>query len=252
MASSKSKNLLSCSTLISYLKTLEEETLSDLYNHPATCLAVFRELPELSKQFVMRLFYVEQAVPQAVVLSWVNQANHGDKAKEASTALSDLGIWKDTAMPGGLPAWILDKTFRTNLKIVMIGGGEPWTMAPLAEKDPYERDVNFLDQYSQERWDTVLHYLVGSSQQSGVSLDAVKILLHSGLMTTDPEDPNQHHITKSGFQFLLMETSSQVSPKRILRETEKINKNPHFFSLLGLVFYAAIPRYHHYAKHEPS
>ena len=83
MASTKSKNLLSCSTLISYLKTLEEETLSDLYNHPATCLAVFRELPELSKQFVMRLFYVEQAVPQAVVLSWVNQANHGDKAKEA-------------------------------------------------------------------------------------------------------------------------------------------------------------------------
>ena len=125
-------------------------------------------------------------------------------------------------------------------------------MAPLAEKDPYERDVNFLDQYSQERWDTVLHYLVGSSQQSGVSLDAVKILLHSGLMTTDPEDPNQHHITKSGFQFLLMETSSQVSPKRILRETEKINKKTHFFSLLGLVFYAAIPRYHHYAKHEPS
>ena len=83
-------------------------------------------------------------MPQAVVLSWVNQANHGDKAKEASTALSDLGIWKDTAMPGGLPAWILDKTFRTNLKIVMIGGGEPWTMAPLAERDPYERDVNLI------------------------------------------------------------------------------------------------------------
>ena len=68
----------------------------------------------------------------------------------------------------------------------------------------------YLDQYAQERWDTVLHYLVGSSQQSGVSLDAVKILLHSGLMTTDPNDSSQHHITKAGFQFLLMETSSQV------------------------------------------
>ena len=57
---SNSSALLSCSTLISYLKTLQGETLSDLYNHPATCLAVFRELPELAKQFVMRLFYVEQ------------------------------------------------------------------------------------------------------------------------------------------------------------------------------------------------
>ena len=88
--------------------------------------------------------------------------------------------------------------------------GEPWTMAPLSEPDPNKREVEYLDKYAQERWDTVLHYLVGSSQQSGVSLDAVKILLHSGLMTTDPNDSSQHHITKAGFQFLLMETSSQV------------------------------------------
>ena len=44
---------------------------------------------------------MEQAVPQAVVLSWVNQASYGEKAKESSTALTELGIWKDTAMPGG-------------------------------------------------------------------------------------------------------------------------------------------------------
>ena len=88
--------------------------------------------------------------------------------------------------------------------------GEPWTMAPLNEPDPNKRDISYLDQYAQERWDTVLHYLVGSSQQSGVSLDAVKILLHSGLMTTDSSDSSTHHITKAGFQFLLMETSSQV------------------------------------------
>ena len=83
-------------------------------------------------------------------------------------------------------------------------------MAPLNEPDPNKRDISYLDQYAQERWDTVLHYLVGSSQQSGVSLDAVKILLHSGLMTTDSSDSSTHHITKAGFQFLLMETSSQV------------------------------------------
>ena len=81
---SNSSTLLSCSTLISYLKTLQGETLSELYNHPATCLAVFREMPELAKQFVMRLFYVEQAVPQAVILSWVNKAKSGKGAKEAT------------------------------------------------------------------------------------------------------------------------------------------------------------------------
>ena len=126
------------------------------------------------------------------------------------TALTELGIWKETAMSGGMSAWILDKTFRANLKVVLIGGGEPWVMAPTVEPDPNRRDVAYLDQYAQERWDTVLHYLVSSSQQTGVSLDAVNILLHSGLMARDTDDPNQHIITKSGFQFLLMETSSQV------------------------------------------
>ena len=83
-------------------------------------------------------------------------------------------------------------------------------MSPCIDLDPNKRDVAYLDQYGQERWDTVLHYLVNSSQQTGVSLDAVNVLLHSGLMTRDPDDTNQHIITKAGFQFLLMETSSQV------------------------------------------
>ena len=88
--------------------------------------------------------------------------------------------------------------------------GEPWVMSPCIDLDPNKRDVAYLDQYGQERWDTVLHYLVNSSQQTGVSLDAVNVLLHSGLMTKDSDDTNQHMITKAGFQFLLMETSSQV------------------------------------------
>ena len=43
-------------------------------------------------------------------------------------------------------------------------------MSPTIEIDPNRRDVAYLDQYAQERWDTVLHYLVSSSQQTGVSL----------------------------------------------------------------------------------
>ena len=50
---------------------------------------------------------------------------------------------------------------------------------------------------------------MGSPQQTGISHDAVRILLHAGLMKINEED-GTHHITKSGFQFLLMETSSQV------------------------------------------
>ena len=81
-----------------------------------------RELPPLGKQFVMRLLYVEQAVPKAVVSSWVNSHIGASSLTQANEALTELGVWQETSMPGGLPAWILKNTFRHNLKIVLTGG----------------------------------------------------------------------------------------------------------------------------------
>lgn len=37
-------------------------------------LMFFRELPELARQYVIRILFVEQPVPQAVVASWGSQA----------------------------------------------------------------------------------------------------------------------------------------------------------------------------------
>lgn len=36
--------------------------------------------------------------------------------------LSDLGVWRSTAIRGGLPAWELTPTFKQNLKISLLGG----------------------------------------------------------------------------------------------------------------------------------
>lgn len=60
------------------------------------------------------------------------------------------------------------------------------------------------------RWETVLHYMVASSQQGGISADAVRTLLQAGLMSPDEAQGGAPVITRSGFQFLLMERSSQV------------------------------------------
>lgn len=60
--------------------------------------------------------------------------------------------------------------------------GKPWSMSSALEADNKARDVSFLDAYSLERWECVLHYMVGSQQQEGISADAVRILLHAGLM----------------------------------------------------------------------
>jgi len=200
---------LESKNLHDYLKTLPQEVLDNLYNHPATCLAVFRELPPLAKQLIVRLIYIEQAIPQAVVTSWVSHHYH-KQSKVSQETLTSLRVWKETSMSGGLKSWLLNPTFRSNLKMALAGGGQPWTMSAYLEEDPRGRDVTFLDNYASERWETVLHYMVASSQQAGISQDAVRTLLQAGLMAKDEAQNNAPVITRSGFQFLLMDRSSQV------------------------------------------
>lgn len=66
--------------------------------------------------------------------------------------------------------------------VLFTNSGKPWTMSSALDPDSKARDIAFLDSYSAERWECVLHYMVGSQQQEGISVDAVRILLHAGLM----------------------------------------------------------------------
>lgn len=98
----------------------------------------------------------------------------------------------------------------------MVFSGRPWTMSNLLETDSKARDIAFLDNYAMCRWRCVLHYMVGAGgsnpvkgAEEGISPDAVRILIHSNLMRQDESDGNPM-ITKQGFQFLLMDTHSQV------------------------------------------
>lgn len=57
-----------------YIASLPPTIIERLYGKSsANCLAVFRELPLLAKHYVMRLLFVEQTIPQAVVSSWLKQ-----------------------------------------------------------------------------------------------------------------------------------------------------------------------------------
>ncbi|XP_048514235.1 general transcription factor IIH subunit 4 isoform X2 [Athalia rosae] len=200
---------LQSKNLHEYLKTRPAETLKKLYHNPPICLAVFRELPEIARHYVMRLLFVEQPVPQAVIASWCSKL-HTDEHQKVVKILNELNIWREASIPGGLPGWILNSTLKKNLKVVLLGGGKPWTMSSQLETDNKPRDVTFLDQYALERWECVLHYMVGSQQQEGISADAVRILLHAGLMKRD-EDDGSPVITQAGFQFLLLDTASQLN-----------------------------------------
>ncbi|GFO00637.1 general transcription factor iih subunit 4 [Plakobranchus ocellatus] len=197
---------LVCKDLHTYLRSLTPSVLDKLYCHPATCLAVYRDLPELARHYVMRILFVEQAVAQAVVKQWSNTSP--EEQVEAAAALMELRVWYEQPLPGGMPGWLLNPTFRKNLSTALLGGGTPWLGTKDLTPDKYAKDIPFLDKYALERWECVLHFMVGSNEGSdGVNKDITDILLHSHLMRVDDGEPS---ITAEGFQFLLMDTSSQV------------------------------------------
>uniref|UniRef100_A0A8C0KZC0 General transcription factor IIH subunit 4 n=1 Tax=Canis lupus dingo TaxID=286419 RepID=A0A8C0KZC0_CANLU len=199
---------LQCRNLQEFLGGLSPGVLDRLYGHPATCLAVFRELPFLAKNWVMRMLFLEQPLPQAAVALWVKK--EFSKAQEESTGLlSGLRIWHTQLLPGGLQGLILNPIFRQNLRIALLGGGKAWSddtsqLGP----DKHARDVPSLDKYAEERWEVVLHFMVGSPS-AAVSQDLAQLLSQAGLMkSTEPGEPPC--ITSAGFQFLLLDTPAQL------------------------------------------
>ncbi|XP_074652344.1 general transcription factor IIH subunit 4-like isoform X2 [Tubulanus polymorphus] len=210
MSSISNKTTIVCKNLHEYLTQLPDTVLDRLYNNPATCLAVIRQLPVLGQHFVMRLLFVDQAVPQAIVSSWI--LNSCDKKyNETSKILKDLKVLQEEVIPGGLRGWILNSTFKSNFKIALLGGGNVWPGSGTAQgADKHSKDVTFLDNYAMERWECVLNFMVGSKETTqGMSRDIVEILLFAGLMKVD-DSGGIPRITPSGFQFLLMENSSQI------------------------------------------
>lgn len=145
------------------------------------------------RHYVMRLIFVEQPVPQAVIASWCSKL-HAEEHEHVVRVLHELNVWRETAIPGGMPGWILNSTFKKHLKIALLGGGRSWTMSNQLETDSKPRDVAFLDSYALERWECVLHYLAGSQQQEGkntrccISQNFILLFLkHSKFVVNIPE-----------------------------------------------------------------
>ncbi|MGH0128057.1 UNVERIFIED_CONTAM: hypothetical protein FKN15_036102 [Acipenser sinensis] len=177
----KLREQLRCKNLHEFLKELSPAVLDRLYNHPATCLAVFRELPQLAKNYVMRMLFLEQPLPQAAVAYWVKKENQKEH-EESTGVLSGLRLWHTQQLPGGLQGLILNPIFKDNLRIALLGGGKAWADdTSQFGPDKHARDIDSLDKYAIERWEVILHFMVGSPS-AAVSQDLAQLLIQAGLM----------------------------------------------------------------------
>lgn len=134
----------------------------------------------------------------------------------ACNALKELGIVIRKIISADLGGWTLNELFRANLKVTLIGGGQKWEVQPMTEKDdkrPKDEAQFFsmLEAYPIDRWEQILHFMVGLRDEDfkGVSTETRQALVHSKLIVFDPNEV-MPCITSDGFQFLLMDTKSQI------------------------------------------
>lgn len=84
---------------------------------------------------------------------------------------------------------------------------------PCTEPDANAVSVAFLDDYARTRWESILHYMVGSEGADLPRPPVLYLLRASGLMQhASPKRPDDSDltITSRGFQFLLEDVNTQL------------------------------------------
>ncbi|KAI9136665.1 transcription factor Tfb2-domain-containing protein, partial [Paraphysoderma sedebokerense] len=186
-----------------YLEQLPQQTFTRLFNQPSTCLAVYRLLPSLAKQIIMRLLYIQHPISESDLSSWCYK-EHLLKQKESLLKLKKLYI---LFAKNGF--WHLNETFRVGFRNALTGSGNHNSFGLLAHtsaKTNIEVDIPFLDRYATEQWESILHYMVGTSVKRPPNA-VLNLLQRSGLMAVDIE---KMKISSKGFQFLLQDVNTQV------------------------------------------
>ncbi|KAA8898434.1 hypothetical protein TRICI_006563 [Trichomonascus ciferrii] len=198
---------MASSSVNEHLEGLPEAVLTRLYQSPATCLAIFRLLPTMAKTLVMSMVFMDTPIKISDVDLWIKPGSRKLQA-EAIKKLKGLHLIKERYQSQTL---VLSQTFRKSFKNALTAGGDDAGHSfgiPCDTEDKHKVDIKFLDQHATERWESILHFMVGTPAAQVPSQGVLSLLQHSGLM--EGSYNGDMVITNSGFQFLLQDVNAQI------------------------------------------
>ncbi|TYZ65538.1 hypothetical protein PybrP1_007715 [[Pythium] brassicae (nom. inval.)] len=195
-----------------FLETLPNATLERLYEDPWACQAVFQALPALAQQFVVRLLASDAPVERRAFAQWVHAAPEPPpQLALALEKLERLRVFQPAAAAGD--AVQLHPAFQRQLRRALSSlGGSPWESGRLAlgkALDGAALSALELERYARSRWDSVLHFMVGSTAVKEPPQSVVEILLRTKLMQQSA-DKRAYHITDTGYEFMLKDIHVQM------------------------------------------
>ncbi|GAO47474.1 RNA polymerase II transcription factor B subunit 2 [Saitoella complicata NRRL Y-17804] len=229
-----SKTLDFKTSINDYLEGLPAPVFSRLYQKPATCLAIFRLLPNLAKHFVMSTLYNDAPVQVRDIDAWVEPGSKRQQ-NNALEKLKKMHVYKEHK--GEVT---MNLAFRTNFRTALTGGGDHKSFGvPCNTADNNAVTVEFLDRHATEQWEMILHFMVNTPMDRMPGDGVVRLLEKSGLMEGNPLRKETMSITNAGFQFLLQDVNAQIWALLLqyLTVAEELEMDPvevlHFLFMLG-------------------
>lgn len=224
------------SSVNQYLEELPQQVQSKLYESPATCMAIYRMLPQLAKFFIMSMVFNDNEISLRDLDRWV-KVNGKLQFQDAIKSMKSLHL----LIPGKEQGSImvnLNLTFRNSFRNALTGGEVHNSFGIVVESDDDTVSKPILESYSADKWETILHFMVGTPLVKMPSDNVLNLLKHSKLME-EIESTGEFKITNEGFQFLLQEVNSQIWTLLLqyLKLTESLKMNPvdvlNFIFMLG-------------------
>eukprot|EP00252_Welwitschia_mirabilis_P000935 TRINITY_DN10920_c0_g1_i1.p1 TRINITY_DN10920_c0_g1~~TRINITY_DN10920_c0_g1_i1.p1 ORF type:complete len:459 (+),score=80.13 TRINITY_DN10920_c0_g1_i1:354-1730(+) len=192
--------------------------LDRLYDSHFICEAVLRSMSPISKKYVLQLLYIEVPVPAKSLEEWV-LSDGRSKHRAAIDRLLQLRVFIEVSEGKKKNvSYRLNPKFQLQLrKVITSGGAHPRESMP-ANSIARLPTAEELQNYATRQWENFLLQLVGSTFEESTTepfnSSMLKICQRAGLLSSrENESPR---LTENGFQFLLMETSSQLW--QIIRE----------------------------------
>lgn len=232
----KSSQSQSTNGVLDYLRTtLPRSTLLELYADEErgrfVCRAILQQLSDVGQQIIMRLTCCGGTFPLGGdgsgsgsgsghgVRDWVNQKH------KLPQLLKELKKWAIIHSNKTGDIVLTDQFNKGIQESIRSLDSSPWLPLSQPEIMTLAKDSGVrykpvshtdLERHTQDQWDTVLHFLVGTQNIRKEPPPAVvQFLQTTGLMQADPEwrgaaDKAPLMITSNGYEFMLLDTHQQV------------------------------------------
>ncbi|KAL9936272.1 hypothetical protein V8E36_005114 [Tilletia maclaganii] len=200
------------SSLDDFLNDLPKATLSRLYATPSSALALFRLLPPLARQLVTHLLFLDGVIDRAELEAWIAPSTAAQSAlHSALKRLETLSIISRAGGSSSKNKYNMNDQFKHSLRRALTGGGTHRSFGvPCDTPDVNAVSIPFLDAYARSKWETILHFMVGSDGAAQPREPVLALLRSSSLMSGIGRSASSLHITAKGFNFLLHDTNAQL------------------------------------------